>query len=100
MQRVDRGGAMPVEARDLALVAHHDLAGAGNGGEGMVLQILPDGRRVLYIAHESAPMAASILDVTDPRRPELLCQLPVEHESVRGNSLAVVDDLLLVARQV
>jgi hypothetical protein len=91
---------MPVEARDLTLVAQHDLAGFGNGGEGMVLQILPDGRRVLYIAHESAPMAASILDVTDPRHPELLCQLPVEHEGVRGNSLAVVDDLLLVARQV
>ena len=91
---------MVAEARDFALVAQHDLAGAGNGGEGLVLQLLPDGRRIFYVAHESAPMAASILDVTDPRRPELLCQLPVEHAGVRGNSLAVVDDLLLVARQV
>jgi hypothetical protein len=91
---------MAAEARDFALLAHHDLAGAGNGGEGLVLQRRPDGRRIFYIAHESAPMAASILDVTDPRRPELLCQLPVEHPRVRGNSLAVVDNLLLVARQV
>jgi hypothetical protein len=76
------------------------LNGNGNGGEGLVLQIRPDGRRIFYVAHESAPMAASILDVTDPRHPELLCQLPVEQPRVRGNSLAVVDNLLLVARQV
>ncbi|HZS02283.1 MAG TPA: hypothetical protein VFE37_26440 [Chloroflexota bacterium] len=91
---------MAAEAKDFALVAHHDLAGAGNGGEGLVLQRRPDGRRIFYVAHESAPMAASILDVTDPRQPELLCQLPVEHPGVRGNSLAVADNLLLVARQV
>jgi hypothetical protein len=91
---------MAAEARDLALVAHHDLGGVGNGGEGLVLQARPDGRRIFYIAHESAPLAVSILDVTDPRRPELLAQLPVEHPRVRGNSLAVVDNLLLVARQV
>ncbi len=91
---------MAAEARDFELVAHHDLAGHGNGGEGLALQVLPNGRRVFYIAHESAPIAVSILDVTDPSRPELLCQLPVEHPGVRGNSLAVVDNLLLVARQV
>ncbi|HLH27003.1 MAG TPA: hypothetical protein VK066_31150 [Chloroflexota bacterium] len=91
---------MPAEARDFALLAHHDLAGAGNGGEGLVLQRRPDGRRIFYVAHESAPQAVSILDVTDPRQPALLCQLPVEHPRVRGNSLAVVGDLLLVARQV
>jgi hypothetical protein len=91
---------MTAEARDFTLIAQHDLAGHGKGGEGLVLQVRPDGRRIFYVAHESEPMAASILDVTDPRRPELLCQLPVEQPRVRGNSLAVVDDLLLVARQV
>src|SRR5205823_13735122 len=101
MAHSDRGRLpMPAEACDFALVAHHDLAGAGNGGEGLVLQVRPDGRRIFYIAHESAPMAASILDVTNPRQPELLCQLPVEHPRVPGNSPAVVDHLLLVARQV
>jgi hypothetical protein len=91
---------MPAEVRDFRLLAQHDLAGAGNGGEGLVLQRRPDGRRIFYVAHESAPMAVSILDVSDPQRPELLCQMPVEHPRVRGNSLAVVDNLLLVARQV
>jgi len=91
---------MAAEARDVALLAQHDLGGSGNGGEGLVLQVRPDGRRILYVAHESAPVAASILDVTDPAQPALLCQLPCEHAGVRGNSLAVVDDLLLVARQV
>ena len=91
---------MAAEARDFTLIAQHDLAGHGKGGEGLVLQVRPDGRRIFYVAHESEPMAASILDVTDPRQPALLCQLPVEQPRVRGNSLAVVDDLLLVARQV
>src|SRR5437868_1268849 len=96
----ERRVPMAAESRDFALLAHHELAGAGNGGEGLVLQRRPDGRRIFYVAHESAPMAASILDVTNPRQPELLCQLPVEHPQVRGNSLAVVGNLLLVARQV
>src|SRR5919199_4700568 len=91
---------MAAEARDMALLAQHDLAGHANGGEGLVLQVRPEGRRIFYVAHESAPVAASILDVTDPAHPKLLCQLPCEHAGVRGNSLALAGNLLLVARQV
>jgi hypothetical protein len=29
-----------------------DLNGNGDGGEGMALQKLKDGRRILYLAHE------------------------------------------------
>ena len=86
-------------ARNLKLIGHSDLGGAPNAGEGMGVKITPDGRRILYIAHENPPMAFSILDVTDPSKPTLLWQLPVPHADVRANSLALRNDLLLLAYQ-
>lgn len=74
-------------ARNLKLIGHPDLGGAPNAGEGMGVKITPDGRRILYIAHENPPMAMSILDVTDPSKPTLLWQLPVPHADCRANSL-------------
>jgi len=86
-------------ASGMRLLAQHDLDGHGNGGEGMALQLTADGRRLLYIAHESAPIDFSVLDVTDPRQPRLLLQRRLPHAEVRSNSLDLVDDLLLVAYQ-
>src|SRR6516162_9605838 len=37
------------------LIGHHLLDGFGGMGEGMSIQIAPDGRRILWLAHESAP---------------------------------------------
>ena len=91
--------AADAEARNLTLLAHHDLGGFGNGGEGIALQVTADGLRMLYIAHESAPKDFTGVDVTDPRSPELVVQTDLPHERVRSNSLALVDDLLLVAHQ-
>jgi hypothetical protein len=39
------------ESRNMVLVGHNDLNGLGDGGEGLALQQLPDGRRILYLAH-------------------------------------------------
>lgn len=86
--------------RNLSLIAHHDLGGAPNAGEGMAMKVTPDGRRVLYVAHENPPMCFSVLDVTDPADPRLVWQLPLPHGDVRGNSLALSGDTLLVAYQV
>lgn len=83
----------------MRLLAQHELSGYGNGGEGMALQQLPDGRRVLYIAHLEAPKDFSVVEVTDPRKPKLLLQTELPHDKVRSNSLALVDDLLMVAYQ-
>ena len=85
---------------NLRLIAHHTLDGAPNVGEGMAMKITGDGRRLLYVANENPPVAMSILDVTDPAAPELITQLPCEHDSVRGNSLALAGDILLLAKQV
>ena len=87
------------EAKNMRLLAHHDLDGHGNGGEGIALQATHDGRRVLYIAHESAPKDFSALDVTDPRKPRVIVQTELSNNQVRSNSLALVDDTLLVAYQ-
>src|SRR5262249_8440156 len=37
------------------LIAHDTLAGFGGMGEGMAVQVAKDGRRILWLAHESAP---------------------------------------------
>ncbi|MGH7877368.1 MAG: LVIVD repeat-containing protein [Candidatus Dormibacteraceae bacterium] len=78
-----------------------DLGGRGRGGEGMAL-IVRGGRRFLFVAHESAPTNFTVLDVSDPRRPEVVAQTDLPHPKVRSNSLAVAHDgaLLAVAYQV
>ena len=85
---------------NLRLISHHLLDGSPNVGEGMAMKITGDGRRLLYVANENPPIAMSILDVTDPTSPELVAQIPCEHDSVRGNSLAMAGDTLLLAKQV
>ncbi len=57
-------------ASNMQIVGHSDLNGAGKGGEGLALKQYPDGRRVLFLAHESGPMCVSVVDVTQARRPQ------------------------------
>jgi hypothetical protein len=58
------------ESRNVVLVGHNDLNGQGDGGEGLALQQFPDGRRILYLAHEAPQRCLSVIDVTTP---ELRC---------------------------
>jgi hypothetical protein len=87
------------EAKAMELVAHHELGGNGDGGEGMAIQE-KDGRRILYLAHEGQKTCLSILDVTDPKAPALLNQLPSPGPGIaRCNSLGLSGDVLAVANQ-
>src|SRR5262245_47365177 len=86
-------------ARNMRLLAHHPLNGFGNCGEGMAIQLARDGRRVLWLAHESAPKNITGVDVTEPRSPAVLFQSDLPHGEMRSNSLDVVGDLLVVAYQ-
>src|SRR6266852_3363223 len=54
------------------LISHHMLDGFGGMGEGMSIQIAPDGRRILWLAHESAPKNFTAVDVSDPRKPKVV----------------------------
>jgi hypothetical protein len=86
-------------ARNMRLLAQHPLDGFGNCGEGMAIQLTRDKRRVLWLAHESAPKNVTALDVTNPRKPTVLVQTALPHERMRSNSLDLVGDMLVVAYQ-
>jgi hypothetical protein len=86
-------------AHNMKLLAQHDLGGFGGLGEGMALQLARDGRRILWLAHESAPKNFTGVDVTDPRHPKMVVQTELPHMKVRSNSLDVVGDVLAVAYQ-
>jgi len=97
-----RADAIPTlaEASNMQIIGHSDLNGAGKGGEGLALRQYPNGQRVLFLAHESAPMCVSVIDVTKPEDPKVITQIPVEAASVRCNSLGLSGTTLAVAHQV
>ncbi len=86
-------------ARNMTLLAHHEIGGFGGLGEGMGLQITKDGRRIMWLAHESAPKNFSGIDVTDPKNPRMIVQTDLPHMQLRSNSLDVYGDILAVAYQ-
>jgi hypothetical protein len=81
------------------LLAEHRLDGFGGMGEGMSIQIAPDGRRILWLAHESAPKNFTAVDVSDPRAPKIVVQTELPQAHMRSNSLEVSGDLMAVAYQ-
>ena len=88
------------EQHNMLLVSNTNLNGHGDGGEGMAIQQWPDGRRLLYFAHEGQSVCLSIIDVTDPSSPVLLNQLPSPGPGVtRCNSLSLSADVLALANQ-
>ena len=74
-------------SKNMELIAHHDLNGFGGVGEGMALQVTKNGKRVLWIAHEGPPKNFTGVDVTDPRKPKIICQTELPHEKMLSNSL-------------
>src|ERR1700683_4335792 len=89
-----------VEARNVSLVGHNDLNGNGDGGEGLAIQQFPDGRRVLYLAHEGQKTCLSIVDVTHPESPVMINQFPSPAPGItRCNSLGLSGNVLVIANQ-
>jgi len=86
-------------AWNMKLLGHHELEGYGGVGEGVAMQIAKDGRRILWLAHESAPKNFTAVDVTDPRNIRMVVQTDLPHAQMRSNSLEVVGDMLAVAYQ-
>ena len=83
----------------MRLLSHDTLRGFGNVGEGISIQLAKDGRRILWVAHESAPKNFSGIDVSDPRNPKVICQTDLPHNTVRSNSLDIVGNTMAVAYQ-
>ncbi len=86
-------------AWNMTLLAQHELQGFGGLGEGISMQQTRDGRRILWLAHESAPKNFTGVDVTDPRKPKVVVQTDLPHAKMRSNSLDVVGDVMAVAYQ-
>lgn len=93
------GRADQTLSHNMKLLSHHELNGFGGLGEGMGIQATSDGRRILWLAHESAPKNFSGVDVTDPKNPEVIVQTELPHMKLRSNSLDVVGNILAVAYQ-
>src|SRR5260370_7266595 len=68
-------------------------------GEGMSIQIAPAGRRILWLAHESAPKNFTAVDVSDPRQPKVVVQTDLPESYMRSNSLEITDNVMAVAYQ-
>lgn len=88
-----------VQSHNMRLLAHDQLRGFGGIGEGISIQVMRDGRRILWLAHERAPKNFTGIDVSDPRRPHVIVQTELPHANMRSNSLESVNDLLVVAYQ-
>jgi hypothetical protein len=86
-------------ALNMKLLSHHELEGFGGIGEGMAMQLAKDGRRILWLAHESAPKNFTGVDVTDPKKPKVVVQTELPHAKVRSNSLDIVGNTMAVAYQ-
>src|SRR5690349_6421828 len=81
------------------LLAHHELNGFGSVGEGMSIQVAPDGRRILWLAHWGAPKNFTGVDVSDLRKPEVVVQTALPQSKMRSNSLEVCGNTMAVAYQ-
>ena len=82
--------SVTASATGLDLVAHHDLGGAGDG-----MQVIRQAD-VVYVGHAgTSGTGTSILDVSDPLRPELVTQWPAPPRS-HTHKVQVADGLLLV----
>ena len=73
--------------------------GFGGMGEGMSIAIAKDGRRIIWLAHESAPKNFTGVDVSDPRNPKVVVQTDLPQSHMRSNSLECSGNIMAVAYQ-
>jgi len=82
--------ARTASASGLDLVAHHDLGGCGDG-----MQVIRH-ENAVYVGHTgTSGMGTSILDATDPLKPELVAQWAAPARS-HTHKVQVADGLLLI----
>jgi hypothetical protein len=87
------------ECKGFRILAQDPLLGFGGVGEGMSHQVAPDGRRIMWLAHEGPPKNFTGVDVSDPRKPKVVIQTDLPHTNMRSNSLEVTGNIMAVAYQ-
>ena len=78
-----------LEIKNMKLIAHVDLNGHNNLGEGVDLHQTPNGRRIFYMAHEGPPKDFTSVDVTDLANPKVVVQTDLDYNHLRSNSLSI-----------
>jgi hypothetical protein len=75
--------------KNVTRISHLDLPGAG--------QVYVDGKYA-YVGHitNKEGLATSILDVSDPKRPKLLSQIPVGDRNSHSHKARVIGDIMIV----
>ena len=76
-------------ARNVTRISHLDLPGAG--------QVYVDGKHA-YVGHitNKEGLATSILDVSDPKKPRIVSQLPVGDPDSHSHKARVAGDIMIV----
>lgn len=78
------------EAHNMRLVGHSNLGGKGDG---MHVNVVNGRAYVGHMGHTDA--ATSVVDVSDPRQPRMVNQLP-RRPGTHSHKVQIVDDILLV----
>src|SRR4030095_13393097 len=94
-----QAGADGTVTWNFKLLSHNLLGGFGGMGEGMSMQVAPDGRRIIWLAHESAPKNFTAVDVSDPRTPKVGCHTHLPQGYMRSNSLEITGNTMAIAYQ-
>ena len=96
---LQKGSYEPV-TWNFKLIGQHALDGFGGMGEGMSIQIAPDGRRILWLAHESAPKNFTARRRLRSAQAEGRGARPTcRRAHMRSNSLETCGNLMAVAYQ-
>ena len=85
---------------NMELLSTARLGDSMAGGEGLAMHVARDGRRTLFAASEHHPIDFVVVDVSDPRRPEVVHRHDLPGPGIRSNNLSIEGDLLAVTRQV
>jgi hypothetical protein len=80
--------AAPSLTKNVSRVSRLDLMGAG--------QVYVDGKYA-YVGHitNKEGLATSILDISDPKHPKVLCQIPVGDKNSHSHKARVIGDIMI-----
>lgn len=79
-------------SRNVRLLGSSDLNGFGNGGQVTVAK--RGGEYIAFVGHMQG-MGTSIVNVTDPKKPKVISQIPVP-ENTHSHKVRVCGDVMLV----
>ncbi len=83
---VKRGDAAVALASNMRRVGHLDLPGGG--------QVYVEGDYA-YVGHMKPPHGTSVIDISNPRKPKVVCTIPLEDARSHTHKVRVVGDIMI-----